>query len=230
MRAVLRFVGAVLATSGVLLVADAALTLAWQEPISALLAAREQRRLEGEFEARQEEVEHEVARLTSRPSTTALLRGLARRERRRLARGDAVGRLSLPTLDRSYTMVHGTDTATLRKGPAHYPETPLPGQGGTVAIAGHRTTYGAPFRPIDRLDPGDPITVTMPYGRFTYRVERTRIVAPDALWVKRPVGYERVILTACHPLYSAAKRIVVFARLFRTEPPGGLDGAEPPRA
>ena len=59
----------------------------------------------------------------------------------------------------------------------------------------------------------------MPYGRFTYSVERTRIVPPDALWVTRPVGYERVVLVACHPLYSAAKRIVVFARLTRTEPP-----------
>ena len=123
----------------------------------------------------------------------------------------------MPTLDRRYTMVHGTDTATLRKGPAHFPETPLPGEGGTVAIAGHRTTYGAPFRPLDRFGPGDRLVLTMPYGRFTYSVERTRIVPPDALWVTRRVGYERVVLVACHPLYSAAKRIVVFARLARVD-------------
>jgi sortase A len=116
-------------------------------------------------------------------------------------------------------VVHGTDTATLRKGPAHFPKTPLPGEGGTVAIAGHRTTYGAPFRPLDRLARGDRLVITMPYGRFTYRVERTRIVPPDAVWVTRPVGYERVVLTACHPLYSAAKRIVVCAWLARVDAP-----------
>ncbi len=59
----------------------------------------------------------------------------------------------------------------------------------------------------------------MPYGRFEYRVRRTRIVSPSALWVKRPVGYEQLILSACHPLYSATKRIVVFARLVGTRPP-----------
>jgi sortase A len=74
--------------------------------------------------------------------------------------------------------VEGIDTPTLRKGPAHYPETPLPGQGGTVAVAGHRTTYLAPFRPIDDLHRRDRIMITMPYGRFTYRVEKTRIVRP----------------------------------------------------
>ena len=98
-------------------------------------------------------------------------------------------------------------------GPGHYPETPLPGARGTVAIAGHRTTYGAPFRRVDRLERGDPIELRMPYGRFTYRVERTRVVAPTATWVTRRVAYDRLVLTACHPLYSAAGRIVVFARL-----------------
>jgi sortase A len=89
-----------------------------------------------------------------------------------------------------------------------------------VAIAGHRTTYGAPFRKIDKVRKGDDITVTMPYGRFTYRVERTRIVAPTAVWVTQRVSYDRLILSACHPLYSAAKRIVVFARLIRSAPRG----------
>ena len=97
---------------------------------------------------------------------------------------------------------------------------PLPGQRGTVAIAGHRTTYGAPFRKIDKVRPGDEITVVMPYGRFTYKVERTRIVPPTAIWVTQRVSYDRLILSACHPLYSAAKRIVVFARLVRSVPRG----------
>ena len=210
-----RFVGNVLVVAGVLLLVDAGMTLAWQEPVSALLAARSQSELDGEFEEK-------LAPLARRPSirlTGADLRQAASRYRRGLRTGDAVARIELPTLDRRYVMVHGTDTATLRKGPAHYPDTPLPGEGGTIGVAGHRTTYLAPFRTIDRLKPGDPIHLRLPYGRFTYRVERTQIVRPDALWVKRRVAYERVILTACHPLYSAAKRIVVFARLERADPP-----------
>ena len=115
-------------------------------------------------------------------------------------------------------MVEGTDTASLRKGPGHYPDTPLPGERGTVAVAGHRTTYLAPFRTIDELQPGDEVIASMPYGRFVYEVERTRIVEPTDLWVKRRVRYNRLILTACHPLYSASQRIVVFARYARREP------------
>ena len=225
MRAVVRFLGAVMATSGVLLVGDAAVTLVWQEPLSAFLAGRQQDALADDFDARTGRVRRDLARLRSPGDTRTLVRRLARAERRRLRRGNAFGRIALPSLDRTYTVVQGTDTATLRKGPGHYPDTPLPGEGGTVGIAGHRTTYGAPFRTIDRLDRGDPIILTMPYAKLTYRVERTRIVRPDALWVKRPVGYDRVILSACHPLYSAAKRIIVFARLERATLPAGVSAS-----
>ena len=80
-----------------------------------------------------------------------------------------------------------------------------PGIGQTVGVAGHRTTYLAPFKEINELAPGDEIMLTMPYARFTYRVQYQRIVAPTALWVIRNVGYERLVLSACNPLYSAAK-------------------------
>ena len=120
--------------------------------------------------------------------------------------------------------VEGTGTATCARGPGHYPATPLPGQRGTVAIAGHRTTYGAPFHDVDDLDRGDRIELAMPYGRFTYRVERTRIVPPTATGVTDRVGYDRLVLSACHPLYSAAQRIVVFARLERAEARGPAAG------
>ena len=88
----------------------------------------------------------------------------------------------------------------------------MPGARGTVAIAGHRTTYGAHFRRLGELRRGDRIELAMPYGRFVYRVERTRVVPPTATWVTRRVSYDRLVLTACHPLWSAAERIVVFAR------------------
>ena len=127
-------------------------------------------------------------------------------------RGDAIGKIEFPTLDKSYYIVEGTDTDSLRKGPGHYPETPLPGEQGTVAIAGHRTTHGAPFHDVDKLQRGDRIVVSMPYGKFVYRVQKTQLVDPSDVCVTDPVGYKRLVLSACHPLYSAAQRIIVFAR------------------
>ena len=92
--------------------------------------------------------------------------------------------------------------------------------GQTVAVAGHRTTYLAPFRFINELGPGDRIVVTMPYGRFTYIVQYQRIVQPTATSVVDDVGYDRLVLSACNPLYSAAQRIIVFARMRSVTPLG----------
>ena len=212
-RPALHFLASVLMTSGVLMLADAALTVLWQEPVSALIAARQQGGLDDELRDARAELGE------AGPGLTA---AQARRRIRRLAgdwadevgKGDAFGRIELPKLDRDYAVVEGTDLRTLRAGPGHYPKTPLPGQGGTIAVAGHRTTYGAPFRTIDKLDPGDEIVMDMPYGKLTYVVEKRQIVPPTALWITdRVPGRERLVLSACHPLYSAAKRIVVFARL-----------------
>jgi sortase A len=193
-RAVLRFVASVMIVSGSLLITDAGVTLLWQEPVSWFLANRQQAKLED---------------------------ALAAPPRRVLARqplkGDAIGKITIPSIGVSEFVVEGTDTANLRKGPGHYPSTPLPGERGTAAIAGHRTTYGAPFRHLDDLRPGRPVAVDLPYGRFVYRVERIRIVDDQDVSVLRRVGYDRLVLTACHPLYSAAERIVAFARFVRRE-------------
>src|SRR4029453_5808955 len=132
--------------------------------------------------------------------------------------GDAIGRIEIPAIGVKDYVVEGTDLENLRKGPGHYPETPLPGDRGTVAIAGHRPTYGAPFRKIDELHRGQEIAVDMPYGRYVYRVESTKIVEPTDLSVLDQVRHDRLVLSACHPLYSAAERIVVFARATRREP------------
>jgi sortase A len=175
--------------TGVLLLVDAVLTVTWQEPISSFFANREQSKL-----------------------GDALASAPRRVHERKPLRGDAIGKITLPTQDRSYYVIEGTGTKDLRKGPGHYSDTPLPGTRGTVAIAGHRTTYLAPFRKIDKLKRGDRVIVDMTYGRFVYRVEGTQIVKPNQTQVKRRVGHDRLILTACHPPYSAAERIVVFAR------------------
>jgi sortase A len=194
MRATLRFVASVMMVSGALLITDAAITLLWQEPVSAFVANREQAKLED-----------------------ALFDPPARVIRRQPLEGDAIAKIEIPAIGVSEYVVEGTDTGDLRKGPGHYPETPLPGDPGTSAIAGHRTTYGAPFRNIDDLGRGQVIRVDMPDGRFVYRVEETKIVDDQDLSVLEPVGYRRLMLSACHPLYSAAERVIVFARQVRRE-------------
>ena len=214
----IRKLSTVLIVAGLLVLADGGITLVWGEPISALYARVEQGRLDDQLEElEQAEPTPEERRVLARLPTPERRLGFAARSlARRTDDGDPVGRLVAPAIDLRAVVVEGTGDGDLRKGPGHYPGTPLPGQRGTVAIAGHRTTYGAPFRHIDDLERGDRIEMEMPYGRFTYRVERARIVPPTALWVTDRVAYDRLVLTACHPLYSAAERIVVFARLERS--------------
>jgi sortase A len=219
---VLRALSTVLIVSGVLMLADAGLTVAWQEPVSAVYAHFNQQRLRGDLREleRVPPTAVEQRALRSLDGAERRMAFLARALRRKADRGDAVGRLKIPAIDDSQIIVKGTDAGDLRKGPGIYDQTPFPGAPGTVGIAGHRTTYGAPFRHIDRIDKGDRIEVEMPYGRFTYEVERTRIVRPTQISVIDRVSFDRLVLSACHPLYSAAKRIVVFARLIGAEPRG----------
>jgi sortase A len=194
MRPVLRFVASVMMVSGALLIGEAAITLLWQEPVSAYVAEREQGTLQKALE---------------KPPKRVL-------ERKPL-KGDAIGRIEIPAIGVREFVVEGTDTASLRKGPGHYPKTPLPGERGTAAIAGHRTTYGAPFRRLVDLKRGQRVIVDTPHGRYVYKVERLKFVPATELSVLRPVRHKRLILSACHPLYSAAERVIVFTRLHHRE-------------
>jgi sortase A len=222
MRRMLRALSTVLIISGVLMLSDAGLTLAWQEPISAIYAKIVQRRLGGDLKKleRAEPSTVELNALKSLADERRRMAFLARALKRSTDHGDAVGRIRIPKIHASYVIVNGTGTADLRKGPGIYDQTPFPGAPGTVGIAGHRTTYLAPFRNIDDLDRGDTVNVEMPYGRFEYTVERREIVPPTQVSVVKRVSYDRLVLSACHPLYSAAKRIVVFARLVQAVPRG----------
>jgi sortase A len=210
-----RALALLLIVAGALLLADGAATLLWKEPLSSLYAQRQQATLEH----RLTDLQHASAATFER---RAPARGTDARRRLALAAraferqthtGQPLARLRIPALGVSAVVVEGTRAGELRDGPGHYPATSLPGEGRTVAIAGHRTTFGAWFRHIDRLRPPDAIEVDLPYGHFTYRVQRTRIVKPTALWITRNAGYDRLVLSACHPVFSASKRIVVFARL-----------------
>ena len=212
----------VLIISGILLVIDAGVTLVWQEPVTAVIALIKRSDIDKQYLTYRTAPLAPVERhaLTALPNLQQRISFLARREQQQVATGDAIGQIALPTLGASYTVVQGTNTASLEEGPGHYPATALPGLGETVAIAGHRTTYLAPFRHINALKPGDRIVLTMPYAQFTYAVQYTKIVQPTALWVTRNVGYERLVLSACNPLYSAAQRIIVFAKLKSMTPLG----------
>jgi sortase A len=127
--------------------------------------------------------------------------------------GDPVAIIDIPKINVHKTVVEGVAIPDLKKGPGHYPGTPLPGQKGNAAIAGHRTTYGAPFNRVDELKPGDTINVQTVQGRFRYIVKETQIVSPTQVEVLDDKGDNRLTLTACHPKYSAKQRIVVVAEL-----------------
>lgn len=217
MHRVLRIVSTALITAGLVVLLDVGLTLVWKEPMSTVYGS-----------IRQGQAEDSLKALEDRFPSPADLRAVEgarnlRERARQLAelfadeveRGEGIGRIEIPSIDLGTVVVQGTDTGSLQKGPGHYPETAFPGQGKTIAIAGHRTTYLAPFRKINEIADRDEIRLEMPYATFTYRVEDHQIVDPYQVGIIRNVGYERLVLTACHPLYSAAERWAVFARLER---------------
>jgi sortase A len=198
-------------------------TLVWQEPLSALYAKYRQDHLSGTLRAAERATPTPVERraLASLPDERRRVAFLASELERHAGDGSAVGRIVIPRIDASYVVVKGTDTSDLESGPGIYSETSFPGIAGTTAIAGHRTTYLAPFRHIDALRRGSRILLRMPYAHFTYKVIGERVVAPtDVAAATGAVGYSRLVLSACTPLFSAEKRLLVYARLTRTVPVG----------
>lgn len=208
MRRTVRSLGALLIVGGVALVAWAGVTWAWGDPFTSLYTKREQGRLADSYERRAEAF-RSSARLVA--DTGAEQADAARRYRASLKTGDPVGRLRVPRLGVNMVVVEGTDTEPLKKGPGHYEDSFLPGQGELVYVAGHRTTYGAPFARIDSLRPGDKVVFEVPYGRFEYRVTRHRIVAATDVGVLRSRHREEIALQACHPRFFASQRYIVYA-------------------
>lgn len=217
-----RTVGTILAVVGTLVLIDVAVTVAWREPVTWLLGRGEQSQLSDRLDEVDRSFGASVAgQLPERGSPEIRIALAARAFAERVRTGDPLGRLEMPAIGQRSIVLQGTGQAELRKGPGHYTPTSLPGQRGTVGIAGHRTTWEQPFRRINELQAGDRLVMAMAYGRFTYSVEKTRIVKPSEVSVLAAAGgRERLVLTACHPLYSAAQRIVVFARLESAVPLG----------
>jgi sortase A len=204
-------------------------TLRWGDPLTSIYTAHEQQVL-----ARQLAQEQRIwlaspvrARAlvdrstTARPSRTNKLQTIklrALRFARGLHDGAPIGRIVIPRIGLNMIVVEGTSERDLAKGPGHYngasgAATALPGAGGVVAIAGHRTTFLHPFRYVDQLRSGDNVYLEMPYGTLRYRIYFQKIVGANdwSILGRRP--YEKLVLSACHPLYSATHRIITFARL-----------------
>lgn len=219
MRRLLTILSVALITSGLVILLDAGLTLVWKEPLSAIYSQIRQNAASGQLEDLEASFEEDLGAGTG-GDPRARIASLASRFEQRLdgLDGEAIGRIKASDAGVDQVVVEGTGTSDLKQGPGRYPSTGLPGSGRTIGIAGHRTTYGAPFRNIDKFEPGDAIEVEMPYGNLTYEVTRTEIVEPTDTQIVADRGTERLVLTACHPLYSAAKRYAVFARLAEVEP------------
>ena len=145
------------------------------------------------------------------------------------AAGQPVGLLSIPSIGMAGTaVVEGTGESQLQEGPGHYPGTPLPGESGNAAIAGHRTTYGAPFYSLDALHPGDAIVVQTAQGIFQYQVVLTKLVDPSDTSVLQPTPLPELTLTTCNPRYSASQRLVVQALLHASVTNASFVAVKPP--
>jgi len=127
--------------------------------------------------------------------------------------GDAVAIIEIPKINVNKAVVQGVGTEDLKKGPGHYPSTPMPGEKGNAAIAGHRTTYGHPFYDLDALKPGDDIYISTRAGKFHYQVDHSTNVDPHDVAVLDPTQDNRLTLTTCTPRFSAAQRLIVVSRL-----------------
>ena len=213
-----RWLSTVLVLAGLALAGDVVLTLLWEEPVSAVLASVRRLHIDERWAHGMALGAVDRAELAAISSLDGRIAYLAAAERHSVPDGAALGTLEIAAIGLHDQLIQGTTGASLALGPGHYRDSDLPGEGGTVAIAGHRTTYLAPFRDINRLASGDEIVLWMPYGSFSYVVQRVVIVAPDAWWITRDVGYDRLVLSSCNPLFSATQRIVVFARLSSVTP------------
>jgi sortase A len=218
-RRYVRLLGTFLAVAGALTLVWALLVWQWQDPFTALYTKWKQHQLTAQYEKEAGSFEASI----SNESLSAERRSIAReakRYRRGAERGQAIGRLRVPRMGVNMILVNGTDHDSLKKGPGRDERTFMPGESRLVYIAGHRTTYLAPFSHIDAIRPGDRITIEVPYGTFIYRATRHRIVKSTDLSVLRSPRHELLELQACHPRFFASHRYIAYARLVRVEPRG----------
>jgi sortase A len=218
MRRPLRLLGTVLIGAGVLTLAWVILVWRWQDPFTALYTHWQQHRLAQQLE-RTFTRYRPVGETTTSPAAERRAVAVdARRYRRETHTGQAIGRIVIGRIGLNMVLVDGTDHASLEKGPGRDERTFMPGENRLVYIAGHRTTYLAPFSHIDAIRPGDSIRLELPYATFSYRAARHRIVPATDMSVLRSPRHELLELQACHPRFFATHRYIVYARLVSVQP------------
>jgi len=213
---------------GLLLIVAGALTLTWvvvvwqwQDPFTAIYTHFQQNRLSHTYDRRVQAYHPTPTRGKDLAAVHVEIAAEARAYRRTLHTGDPVGRLQIGRIGLKMVVVQGTDHETLKKGPGHYEPSAVPGEGHLIYVAGHRTTYLAPFARINDIKVGDYITFSVPYATFTYRVQRHYVVPSDELSVLKDHGSEILRLQACHPRFFATHRYIVDAMLASVTPAGG---------
>jgi sortase A len=231
-----RRLGKIMIALGIVLVGYSAAIVFWGDPVTYLYAHWKQHQLAGQLDREFQDYAaaigvNSAAVERSRGATpqeiAAAQRELVERAANRLKRdlklSHPLGRIKIPKISLNAIFVQGTRWGPdLSQGPGHYPQTSLPGVGRTMAIAAHRTTFGAWFRHIDSLRADDRITLKLPYATFHYRVFKHEIVKSGDWSIIRDRGFDTLVLSACHPLYSASHRWVVFAALVRVDPVRGV--------
>jgi sortase A len=221
MRRLARISGALMICAGVLTLGWALLVWQWQDPFTAAYTHWEQRQLTQSLN-REFTQFHPVR--SDRVDLAAERRDVAvaaSRFRKSAHTGQAIGRIVIGRIGLRMVLVNGTDHDSLTKGPGRDPRTYMPGQNKLVYIAGHRTTYSAPFGHIDAIRPGDVIRLEMPYATFVYRATKHDIVVATDLSVLRSGNHELLALQACHPRFFASHRYIVYGKLVSVEPRGG---------
>jgi sortase A len=219
MRRLLRILGTLMILAGVGTLGWAVLVWQWQDPFTAIYERYEQGKLEDAYQARADAFRLSSSRNASVPD--AELRQIAGRYRAALKRGEPVGVLTVGSLGLRKVVVNGTDHDSLTRGPGRDLQTFVPGQGQLMYVAGHRTTYGAPFSHIDEIAKGDYVTLDVPYAKFTYRVTGHIVVDANDIERLKSRHREELVLQACHPRFFASHRYLVYAKLVRVAPHTG---------
>ena len=221
MHRAMRLFGGLLIAAGVLTLGWAVLVWQWQDPFTAFYTHLQQQKLADSLESQENAFRpvqmHGGSSLAAERQAIALD---AKRYRREAKAGQAIGRIVIGRIGLNMVFVNGTDHETLTKGPGRDQRSYMPGQNRLVYVAGHRTTYLAPFSHIDQIRKGDYIRLEMPYATFIYRATGHRIVVATDLSVLKSPNHEQLELQACHPRFFATHRFIVYAQLVGVRPRG----------
>ena len=234
MRRAARITGTLMIVVGLCSIAWALVVWQWQDPFTAAYTKYQQHKLASTFahefaDYRPPDAAPETSSHAPEKTDRARIAAAARAYRLSLHEGEPVGRMRVPRLGLKTIVVNGTGHDDLTKGPGRELHTFMPGENELVYVAGHRTTYLAPFAKIDQLKPGDPVTFELPYGTFHYEITGHRIVGAHDLAVLRSRHHEVLVLQACHPRFFATHRYLAYARLVRVEPRNGQPYSVGPR-